>query len=111
VGARQRPRRRARCPIPHRRRDPQQRSRHQRPLRIRKRAGPRPGAGRRAALIREDTMSHYTAPLRDMKFALYDVIGAEALYARLGLENATRDLLDAVMDEAAKFAGQVLAPL
>ena len=30
-------------------------------------------------------MTHYTAPLRDMKFALYDVIGAEALYARLGI--------------------------
>ena len=36
-------------------------------------------------------MTHYTAPLRDMKFALYDVIGAEALYARLGIEAAQRE--------------------
>ena len=56
-------------------------------------------------------MNRYTAPVRDMKFALYDVVGAEALYRKLGIEHATRDLLDAVMDEAAKFTETVLAPL
>ncbi len=56
-------------------------------------------------------MNRYTAPVRDMKFALYDVVGAEALYAKLGYAHATRDLLDAVMDEAAKFTETVLAPL
>ena len=30
-------------------------------------------------------MTRYTAPLRDLKFALYDVIGADALYARIVL--------------------------
>ncbi|GGA68943.1 acyl-CoA dehydrogenase [Arenimonas soli] len=56
-------------------------------------------------------MNRYTAPVRDMKFALYDVIGADKLYARLGIENGQRDLLDAVMDEAARFNETVLAPL
>ncbi|HEX4480362.1 MAG TPA: acyl-CoA dehydrogenase C-terminal domain-containing protein [Rudaea sp.] len=57
-------------------------------------------------------MSLYKAPLADMRFALFDVLGAEKHYARLpGGETATRDILDAVLDEAAKFAEQVLAPL
>ena len=56
-------------------------------------------------------MNRYKAPVRDMKFALYDVIGADKLYAKLGIEHATRDLLDAVMDEAARFNETVLAPL
>ena len=56
-------------------------------------------------------MNRYIAPVRDMKFALYDVIEADKLYASLGMEHAQRDLLDAVMDEAAKFTQAVLAPL
>ena len=56
-------------------------------------------------------MNRYEAPLRDIRFALYDVIGAEALYARLGFASAQRDLMDAVLEEAAKFTQGVLAPL
>ncbi|PRH81984.1 acyl-CoA dehydrogenase C-terminal domain-containing protein [Arenimonas caeni] len=56
-------------------------------------------------------MNRYTAPVRDMKFALYDVIEADKLYAKLGIEHAQRDLLDAVMEEAARFNETVLAPL
>ncbi len=56
-------------------------------------------------------MNSYKAPLRDIRFALFDVIGAEALYARLGFASAQRDLLDAVLDEAAKFTETVLTPL
>ncbi|MBS0212123.1 MAG: acyl-CoA dehydrogenase C-terminal domain-containing protein [Proteobacteria bacterium] len=56
-------------------------------------------------------MNAYRAPLRDIRFALYDVLGAEALYARLGFASAQRDLMDAVLDEAAKFTQGVLAPL
>jgi alkylation response protein AidB-like acyl-CoA dehydrogenase len=56
-------------------------------------------------------MNRYTAPVRDMKFALYDVIEADKLYARLGIEHAQRDLLDAVMEEAAKFTQNVIAPI
>lgn len=57
-------------------------------------------------------MNRYAAPLADLRFALYDVLGADALYARLpGCEAATRDVIDAVLEEAAKFAEQVLAPI
>ncbi|KAF1721075.1 acyl-CoA dehydrogenase C-terminal domain-containing protein [Pseudoxanthomonas wuyuanensis] len=56
-------------------------------------------------------MSTYKAPLTDIRFALYDVLGAEALFAQLGYTDATRDILDAVLDEAARFAETVLAPL
>jgi alkylation response protein AidB-like acyl-CoA dehydrogenase len=56
-------------------------------------------------------MSTYKAPLTDIRFALYDVLGAEALFAKLGYDDATRDVLDAVLDEAARFTETVLAPL
>jgi alkylation response protein AidB-like acyl-CoA dehydrogenase len=56
-------------------------------------------------------MNSYSAPLRDIRFALFDVIGAEALYQKLGMEHAQRDLMDAVLEEAAKFTENVLAPL
>ena len=56
--------------------------------------------------------ARYSAPLADLRFALYDVLDAEALFARLpGYETATRDVLDAVLDEAAQFTEPVLAPL
>jgi hypothetical protein len=56
-------------------------------------------------------MSTYRAPLSDMRFALFDVLGAESLFARLGFDAATRDTVDAVLDEGARFAEAVLAPL
>ncbi|HEY0180509.1 MAG TPA: acyl-CoA dehydrogenase C-terminal domain-containing protein [Dokdonella sp.] len=57
-------------------------------------------------------MSRYAAPLADLRFALHDVLGVEAVYRRLpGCAAAGRDVVDAVLDEAARFAEQVLAPL
>jgi len=56
-------------------------------------------------------MSIYKAPLTDIRFALYDVLGAEALFERLGQGEASRDIIDAVLDEAARFTETVLAPL
>lgn len=57
-------------------------------------------------------MNHYSAPLSDLRFALYDVLGVDALYARLpGCAAASRDVIDAVLGEAGRFAEQVLAPL
>ncbi|MEO7325302.1 MAG: acyl-CoA dehydrogenase C-terminal domain-containing protein [Dokdonella sp.] len=57
-------------------------------------------------------MSRYAAPLSDLRFALFDVLDVESTYKRLpGCESATRDLIDAVLDEAARFAELVLAPL
>jgi alkylation response protein AidB-like acyl-CoA dehydrogenase len=56
-------------------------------------------------------MNSYTAPLQDIRFALFDVLGGEALYQKLGMVHAQRELLDAVLDEAARFTETVLAPL
>src|SRR5688500_20001418 len=56
-------------------------------------------------------MNTYKAPLADIRFALYDVLGAEALFARLGFADASRDIVDAVLEEGARFNETVLAPL
>jgi alkylation response protein AidB-like acyl-CoA dehydrogenase len=56
-------------------------------------------------------MTTYKAPLADIRFALYDVLQVEPLFARLGYADATRDVLDAVLEEAARLAETVLAPL
>ena len=56
-------------------------------------------------------MSTYRAPLQDMRFVLFDVLGAEALFAHLGFTEATRDVVDAVLEEGARFTETVLAPL
>ena len=56
-------------------------------------------------------MSNYKAPLEDLRFALFDVLDVEPLFARLGFDDANRELVDAVLDEAARFTETVLAPL
>ena len=56
-------------------------------------------------------MSSYKAPLDDLRFALFDVLDSEATFARLGFADANRELVDAVLDEAARFTETVLAPL
>src|SRR3954447_387117 len=53
----------------------------------------------------------YTAPLADMRFALREVAGLGAVAALPGYEHATDDTVDAVLEEAAKLAGNGLAPL
>ncbi|HLI21837.1 MAG TPA: acyl-CoA dehydrogenase family protein, partial [Stellaceae bacterium] len=57
-------------------------------------------------------MSGYTAPLVEMRFAL-DAIANLGEIAKLpGCEAAAaRDTVDAILEEAAKFAGEILAPL
>ena len=56
-------------------------------------------------------MSSYKAPLDDIRFALFDVLDSGETFARLGFADANRELVDAVIDEAARFAETVLAPL
>ncbi len=53
----------------------------------------------------------YTAPLADMRFALREVAGLGTVAALPGYEHATDDTIDAVLEEAAKLAGNGLAPL
>jgi 3-(methylthio)propanoyl-CoA dehydrogenase len=56
-------------------------------------------------------MTGYTAPLDEMRFALDAVAGLNEIVALPGFETASPDVVDAVLEAAAKFAGAVLAPL
>ncbi len=56
-------------------------------------------------------MTDYQAPLRDLQFLLRHVAGLPEIQALPGCEEATPDLVDAILDEAGKFATGVLAPL
>ncbi len=57
-------------------------------------------------------MPIYNAPLRDMRFVLTEVFDYEKDVATLpGYEEATIDLVDAVLEEAAKFCENELLPL
>jgi len=49
-------------------------------------------------------MADYQAPLRDMRFVLNEVLDTAQLAQLPGLENATPDLVDAVLEEAGKMA-------
>src|SRR5262245_21037785 len=56
-------------------------------------------------------MSAYTAPLKDMRFVLQELAGLEAVGRLPGCEDATLDTVDAILEEASKFASEVLDPL
>jgi 3-(methylthio)propanoyl-CoA dehydrogenase len=56
-------------------------------------------------------MSTYMAPLRDMRFVMTELAGVSELSALPGFEEVTPELAEAVLDEAAKLATEVLAPL
>ena len=56
-------------------------------------------------------MATYTAPLRDMRFCLHELHDSSALSQLPGLEQATPDLVDAILEEAAKLNQEVLFPL
>jgi 3-(methylthio)propanoyl-CoA dehydrogenase len=56
-------------------------------------------------------MSSYNAPIRDMQFVMKELAGMDAVAALPGCEDASADLVDAVLEEANKFASGVLAPL
>jgi len=57
-------------------------------------------------------MPTYKAPLRDIDFVINEVLDTEKVYASLpGYEEATPDLMSAIIEEGAKFAENVLSPL
>jgi alkylation response protein AidB-like acyl-CoA dehydrogenase len=56
-------------------------------------------------------MPVYQAPLDDFRFILHDVLNLEALTTLAGFEDATPDLVDAVLEEGARFVEQELLPL
>jgi alkylation response protein AidB-like acyl-CoA dehydrogenase len=53
----------------------------------------------------------YRAPLKDMLFVMNELAGLDAVSRLPGFEEATPETAGAVLDEAAKFNEQVLAPL
>jgi acyl-CoA dehydrogenase len=55
-------------------------------------------------------MSSYQAPLRDMQFVLHELAGLEDVAKLPGFED-TIDVADAILDEAATFAREVLDPI
>ena len=53
----------------------------------------------------------YQAPLREMQFVLYELLkGDEILPSLPGFEDATREIMDAMLTEGAKLAQNVIAP-
>ena len=53
----------------------------------------------------------YSAPINDMRFLINDVVGLDDVSALPGVQEVTPDLVDAILEEAGKFAADVLAPL
>jgi butyryl-CoA dehydrogenase len=56
-------------------------------------------------------MPAYTAPLRDMHFVLNELADPDRLRALPGCEEVTPELVDPVLEEAAKLCSEVLFPL
>ena len=56
-------------------------------------------------------MQTYSAPLRDMRFVLHELLDSSQLASLPGYEDATPDVIDAVLEEGAKFCENRLLPL
>ncbi|MBY8965860.1 acyl-CoA dehydrogenase C-terminal domain-containing protein [Algiphilus sp. NNCM1] len=57
-------------------------------------------------------MADYRAPTRDMQFVLHEMLDVQTAFQKLqGCEEVDADLINQVLDEAAKFSSEVLAPL
>ena len=53
----------------------------------------------------------YTAPIKDMMFAIKELAGLEALAALPGREQFDADTAEAILQECGKFCSEVVAPL
>ena len=53
----------------------------------------------------------YKAPIEDMKFALAHLVGIDDIASLPGMDMVSDDLVDAVLEEAGKVAGDIIAPL
>ena len=56
-------------------------------------------------------MSIYFAPYKDMLFVMRELAGLDKVSALPGFEDATPETVEVILDEAGKFATEVLAPI
>ncbi|MBI05186.1 MAG: acyl-CoA dehydrogenase [Pelagibacteraceae bacterium] len=56
-------------------------------------------------------MAEYAAPIRDMKFVIEELIGLDTINGLPGYEEATPDVVKAILEEAGKLACDVLSPI
>ncbi|MFT6904939.1 MAG: alkylation response protein AidB-like acyl-CoA dehydrogenase [Oleiphilaceae bacterium] len=56
-------------------------------------------------------MPDYKAPLREIKFIMNELLDSEKHYSHIGAEEASPDMVEAIIGEGAKFCEAVLAPL
>ncbi len=56
-------------------------------------------------------MQVYKAPLRDMQFVMHELHNSAAHVAEIGQTDVTAELMDSVLEEAGKFATDILLPL
>jgi len=53
----------------------------------------------------------YVAPVKDIKFVMQELAGLETINKLPGCEDATLETVEAILEEDARFCGEVLAPL
>ncbi|MDR3533225.1 MAG: acyl-CoA dehydrogenase family protein, partial [Rhodopila sp.] len=56
-------------------------------------------------------MTDYTAPTRDMRFILNELVGLDQIAALPGCGEVGTELVEAILEEAGKFARDELGPL
>jgi len=56
-------------------------------------------------------MSTYAAPVRDMRFVLNELAGLEDITGLPGFEETDVELVEAILEEAGKFAAEVIDPI
>ena len=56
-------------------------------------------------------MQTYKAPLRDMRFVLHELNDSASLTSLRGMEDVSPELMDSILEEAAKLAEEVLLPI
>ena len=57
------------------------------------------------------TVTNYVVPLREMLFAMQELGGLDAVLAQPANQELSPDVVEAILDEAGKFAAHVLAPI